>query len=280
MNPTSLTNERLCALAQKGDEAARELLVEKNMGFIVQTADIVYRSSSLEGSDLNIDVDDLVQEGSIGLLRAVDGSDPARKLRFLTYAAPAIKNAMLDLVHTAQMSFEYRMVTAKVQDGVEGLGLERVHLDEILPGDERLLRIEAIADPYALSPEETFIKVETLWELYAALDKLEPREQTYLLYRFGFTDTPDTALIQVLRHLESVVIVDESHNAESKLSTEMLNNLNPSFVLDLTATPRKNSNIISYVDARELKKESLKHCNLSTHSKKGARNQAVIKAAK
>lgn len=93
-------------------------------------------------------------------------------------------------------------------------------------------------------------------------------------------DTPDTALIQVLRHLEPVVIVDESHNAESKLSTEMLNNLNPSFVLDLTATPRKNSNIISYVDARELKKESLKHCNLSTHSKKGARNQAVIKAAK
>ena len=80
MNPTSLTNERLCALAQKGDEAARGLLVEKNMGFIVQTADLIYRSSSLEGSDLNIDMDDLVQEGSIGLLRAVDGFDPARKL--------------------------------------------------------------------------------------------------------------------------------------------------------------------------------------------------------
>ncbi|MGM9599435.1 MAG: DEAD/DEAH box helicase [Faecousia sp.] len=70
-------------------------------------------------------------------------------------------------------------------------------------------------------------------------------------------DTPDTALIQVLRHLEPVVIVDESHNAGSDLSTEMLNNLNPSFVLDLTATPRRNSNIISYVDARELKKEHM-----------------------
>lgn len=73
MNPTSMTNERLCVLAQKGDASARELLVEKNMGFIIQTANLVYRSSSLEGSDLNIDVDDLVQEGSIGLLRAVDG---------------------------------------------------------------------------------------------------------------------------------------------------------------------------------------------------------------
>lgn len=70
-------------------------------------------------------------------------------------------------------------------------------------------------------------------------------------------NTPDTALIQVLRHLSPVVVVDESHNASSDLSVEMLNNLNPSFVLDLTATPRKNSNIISYVDARELKKENM-----------------------
>lgn len=70
-------------------------------------------------------------------------------------------------------------------------------------------------------------------------------------------DTPDTALIQVLRHLSPVVVVDESHNAGSDLSVEMLNNLNPSFVLDLTATPRRNSNILCYVDARELKKEHM-----------------------
>ena len=70
-------------------------------------------------------------------------------------------------------------------------------------------------------------------------------------------DTPDTALIQVLRQLSPVVVVDESHNAGSDLSVEMLNNLNPSFVLDLTATPRQNSNILSYVDARELKKENM-----------------------
>ncbi len=71
------------------------------------------------------------------------------------------------------------------------------------------------------------------------------------------SDTPDTALIQVLRQLSPVTIVDESHNAGSDLSIEMLNRLNPSFVLDLTATPRKNSNILCYVDARELKKEHM-----------------------
>lgn len=64
-------------------------------------------------------------------------------------------------------------------------------------------------------------------------------------------------MIQALRHLSPVVIVDESHNAGSDLSVAMLNNLNPSFVLDLTATPRNNSNIISYVDARKLKTENM-----------------------
>lgn len=70
-------------------------------------------------------------------------------------------------------------------------------------------------------------------------------------------DTDETALINVIRSLNPVVIVDESHNAESELSVEMLNNLNPSFVLDLTATPKENSNIISFVNAMALKKEHM-----------------------
>ncbi|KKM14002.1 hypothetical protein LCGC14_1710540, partial [marine sediment metagenome] len=70
-------------------------------------------------------------------------------------------------------------------------------------------------------------------------------------------DTDETALINVIRSLNPVVIVDESHNAESDLSVEMLNNLNPSLVLDLTATPKSNSNIISFVNAMELKKEHM-----------------------
>ncbi len=69
--------------------------------------------------------------------------------------------------------------------------------------------------------------------------------------------TDDTALINVIRHLNPVVVVDESHNAESDLSVDMLNDLNPSFILDLTATPKQNSNIISMVPALELKKEHM-----------------------
>jgi type III restriction enzyme len=69
--------------------------------------------------------------------------------------------------------------------------------------------------------------------------------------------TDPSALINVIRSLKPVVIVDESHNAESNLSVDMLANLNPSFIFDLTATPRNNSNIISYVDALRLKKQNM-----------------------
>jgi len=67
----------------------------------------------------------------------------------------------------------------------------------------------------------------------------------------------ETALINVIRSLNPVLVVDESHNAESELSIDMLKNLNPSFILDLTATPKENSNIISLVPAIELKKEHM-----------------------
>lgn len=69
--------------------------------------------------------------------------------------------------------------------------------------------------------------------------------------------TDETALINIIRNLNPIVVVDESHNAESDLSVEMLKNLNPSMVLDLTATPKENSNIISFVSALRLKKEHM-----------------------
>ncbi len=78
----------------------------------------------------------------------------------------------------------------------------------------------------------------------------------------GQPDSPienadETALFQVINHLNPLVIVDESHHARSNLSLEMLGNFNPCFVLDLTATPKKESNIISYVDAVQLKRENM-----------------------
>lgn len=67
----------------------------------------------------------------------------------------------------------------------------------------------------------------------------------------------ETALFQIINQLNPLVIVDESHHARSELSIEMLANFNPCFVLDLTATPKAESNIISYVDAVQLKAEHM-----------------------
>ncbi|MBR3234208.1 MAG: DEAD/DEAH box helicase family protein [Atopobiaceae bacterium] len=67
----------------------------------------------------------------------------------------------------------------------------------------------------------------------------------------------DTALITALASTNPIIIVDESHHARSDLSVQMLKNLNPRFVLELTATPDDSANIISRVTARELKDEQM-----------------------
>lgn len=180
-------NEQLCALAQAGDAAARELLVENNLGFIRRTALEVHGKAGESG----LDVDDLVQEGCIGLLSAVDRFDAGKGASFLAYAAPAIRNAMTDCVRAAISQFERRL---------EFDGLQRVYLDDVLDAGEQMLRIEAVADPHTQTPEQVVLRREQLAELYAGLDSLTAREQTWLLYRYGFTDGAEHPLTAAARH--------------------------------------------------------------------------------
>ena len=74
---------------------------------------------------------------------------------------------------------------------------------------------------------------------------------------YPIENADETALIQIINQLSPFVVVDESHHARSELSKDMLISFNPCFVLDLTATPTKESNIISYVDAVQLKRENM-----------------------
>lgn len=92
------------------------------------------------------------------------------------------------------------------------------------------------------------------------------------------SDFDSTSLINTLRRMRPIVIVDESHNANTKLSTDMLNNLNPSFVLDLTATPKENSNVISYVNATALVKEDMVKLPVIVYNKED--EQSVFVEAK
>lgn len=113
-------NEQLCALAQKGDAHAADLLLEHNSGFIRKTASEIFLKSNLAESDLSIEPGDLEQEGCIGLLKAISSYDKSVGVKFLTYAAPFIRNAMTDLVRDAFSRYEQRMV-----DSENGLGLQK-----------------------------------------------------------------------------------------------------------------------------------------------------------
>ena len=107
----SLTNEQLCILAQAGDEQAKSQLIENNKSFVYGTAKKFAENPSWVElfSACGMGVDDLAQAGLIGLWRAVDGYDPSRENNFLTYAASAIRRAMVDLVRQYSQDAVWRL---------------------------------------------------------------------------------------------------------------------------------------------------------------------------
>lgn len=81
--------------------------------------------------------------------------------------------------------------------------------------------------------------------------------EAYYKSEINIDSADESSLIRYIAMLHPVTIIDESHNFTSDLRVDTLKNIHPSFIFDLTATPRENSNIISYVDAGRLKKENM-----------------------
>ncbi|MCW1295974.1 MAG: DEAD/DEAH box helicase family protein [Candidatus Parvarchaeota archaeon] len=65
------------------------------------------------------------------------------------------------------------------------------------------------------------------------------------------------SLANVIRLSNPLIILDEGHRAKTNLSFEILKNLNPSFVIEYTATPRLESNVLVEVHSSELKDENM-----------------------
>lgn len=82
--PLTLREEAvLFALAQKGNSTARTIILKSNMKFVIQVAQQFYNST--------LSTEELINEGAMGLLRAVDSFDYTRGVRFITYAVWWIK---------------------------------------------------------------------------------------------------------------------------------------------------------------------------------------------
>ena len=182
-----MTNEQLCVLAKQGDADAQNLLIENNLRFIKKTAFEVWNTRAQFNRSLCIDIHDLVQEGSLGLYDCIGKYDPNSGNLFLTYAAPAIKNAMLDYVRSQSVSFK-----GKNHDKI-------VSLDR-LAKDETQTEQAFIPDHATQTPEQVYLAKERLEDIHHALDMIEKRGEQYLRYRFGFDDDIEHPLTETAKH--------------------------------------------------------------------------------
>ena len=182
-----MTNEQLCALARQDDADAQNLLIEKNLRFIKKTAYEVWSTQPELNCSLHITLDDLVQEGALGLLSCIESYNPDSGNLFLTYAAPAIRNAMIDYIRSQSVSFE-----AKNLNNI-------ISLDE-LAKDEVRSKHHFIADPTRQTPEQIYLAQEQLDDIHHALDMIEDRDEQYLRYRYGFDDDVEHPLTETAKH--------------------------------------------------------------------------------
>ena len=143
----NLTNEQLCVLAKKGNADAKKTLIQNNIRLINQKAYELWK----QYGGLNVEQEDLVQEGCIGLLKAIEPFDSDRGVVFLTYAGQSVENAMMDFIRSLNCQFESKAL----EDGISV-----VSLYEPLRSEDYTERIQLIADDFGKSPEQLYMEKE------------------------------------------------------------------------------------------------------------------------
>ncbi|MBR3706055.1 MAG: RNA polymerase sporulation sigma factor SigH [Firmicutes bacterium] len=111
-----LTDEQLVKMAQEGSETAEEILIEKYKGFVKNKAKSYYIAGA--------DSEDVVQEGMIGLFKAIRGFDANKEAAFKTFADTCVNNQIMTAIKKANRQ--------KHQPLNESLSLSR----EVDGGDE------------------------------------------------------------------------------------------------------------------------------------------------
>lgn len=188
-----MTNEQLCALVKQGNADAQNLLIENNLRFIKKTAHEVWSTQPELNCSLHIALDDLVQEGALGLFGCIESFNPESGNLFLTYAASAIRNAMIDYIRSQSVSFEAKNLNSIVS------------LDDIAK-DEAQSKRDFIADPTRQTPEQVYLAQEQFNDIHHALYMIEDREEQYLRYRYGFDDDVEHPLTETAKHMRGITI--------------------------------------------------------------------------
>ena len=227
INETSLLTpedeQELAIRIGQGDVRARDRMVRANLRLVVNIA----RGYTGKGLSLQ----DLIEEGNLGLLRAVEGFDPAMGTRFSTYASywikQSIKRALINSAKTiripaymVELLSKWRRASTRLaeelgrtptpEEVARVLGLPR----KKLPIIKKAIRIynltpqtdqaengwslgEMVMDERMRSPDDNLLEHDNLKHVMEQLQHMDPREATVLRMRFGLDDGEPRTLKEI-----------------------------------------------------------------------------------
>jgi RNA polymerase primary sigma factor len=222
---TPREENELAARIRRGDRAAREKMIKSNLRLVVHIA--------RQYEHLGLPLLDLINEGNIGLMKAVERFNPAKGAKFSTYAALWIKQAIrrglagqartIRLpVHAADRLYRMRRKAVELRDelGREptddelarelGLTTRRVtalttaalcpaSLDAVVGDDDSSRLGELVEDQNAAMPGDALAKQGDLTVAVSLLKKLDPRAARILRCRFGLDGSPERTLEEIGR---------------------------------------------------------------------------------
>lgn len=180
-----MTNEELCVLAQEGEETAKHRLVENNLGFIKKLAN----KYSEDFENFGIEFEEIVQEGCIGILEAVNRFDINKGTKFLTYATAYIEKYILLLPE--KYGYEVYEVDEETEEKTYFSFMSFDGESENSESDADYIESILLArQPYIYnaSPENVFFEKLKNLLLCGSVKELNDREREYLSYRFGLED--------------------------------------------------------------------------------------------
>lgn len=171
------------------DEAALTRLVESNLRFVVSYAKR-YRG-------LGVAFIDLIHEGNLGLIEAAKRFDPARNVKFITYAVWWVREAMMHVLSDQTRAFSFPPKLFAVLHSAP----EDVSLNEPVgagAGDDRSTRELADLLPQEqIAIEDEMIHQADLDELASALSDLDGKERQVMSLRFGLEDDQEHTLQEI-----------------------------------------------------------------------------------
>jgi len=198
----------LARLVSEGDERARAALIEANLRLVVAMA------RRYQG--LGLAFPDLVQEGTVGLIQAVDRFDWRRGRRFSTYAAWWIRQAIRRALTNDSRTIRLRRAAATLQAGLgrkatnaeiadatgyelaavesaEQAPIAPASLNETVGGEEGSAQLlELVADVTARDPSDETEDAARAASIRLAVSELRPREREIVISHFGLDCEPHT----------------------------------------------------------------------------------------